>query len=83
MEYPIEVIKGLTLAFAQIDFTQPCAHEVFRELSKIEEHIVTDTERVSNYQFAFYALGAEFTEVEKNYQTIPPVGCVQKDGKPE
>ena len=67
-------IRKLSIAFSQIDFSQPKAHDVFRNLEKTLENIVIDnaTER----EYLFFKLGRSANLKKLEFNNIPPLNKI-------
>jgi hypothetical protein len=66
-------IAYLSDAFSMLDWKEPCAHEVYRELLEAMNRIITDITKVSWNQFHFWELGAYYGAARRNFETIPPL----------
>jgi hypothetical protein len=70
-KYGDEQIRKLSMAFSQIDFCQPKAHEVFRGLETILEKIVLDN--ATSREYWFFKLGRSSNLKKLEFNNIPPL----------
>lgn len=69
-----DVLRKLTEYLIHIDYTQPKAHEVCREITEtIGRSIITDLDNTTDRESRFFSLGVAYQYVIGEYQTIPPV----------
>lgn len=74
MKVTNEVLTKIVRDIALIDFTEPNAHEVTRQISDtIGQSIITDIENTDDREVKFFSLGVAFAVAQEHYRTIPPV----------
>ncbi len=74
LKYSDAQVRKLSIAFSQIDFSQPKAHEVFRSLEKILEKLVIDN--AAEREYWFFKLGRSASIKEWEFNHIPPLSLV-------
>lgn len=79
MSYTDEQIKKLSIAFQDIDFSQPKAHEVFRCLERTLEKIMVL--HATWREFYFFKLGRSANIKKWEYKHTPPLSVEAKETK--
>jgi hypothetical protein len=67
-----EMLETLALAFRHVDFTQPKALVVYRELEKTLEPFMENPKVTTWREFRFYQLGRAVKIAENKYLRCPP-----------
>ncbi len=78
-----QLIQKITLSFEGLDFSQPKAHEVYRELLNALNNIVCDSDNLPWHEFYYYSLGVAYGKAEQQFMTIPPISSLNESQEKE
>jgi hypothetical protein len=70
-QYTDAQIRELAIAYEDLDFSQPKAHEVFRTLEKTLEKVVIGY--ATSREYWFFKLGRSANLAKEKFDTIPPL----------
>ena len=82
-KYSDAQIRKLTISFQEIDYSQPGAHEVFRDLARTLENFMTNLDSVTEREYWFFKLGRIANIKKWEFNNIPPVQFIVKEKQGE
>lgn len=76
-----DCLKQISESFDQLDFTQPHAHDVYRYLENVIANILTNHEKTTAREIAFWNMGSAYGQKHQEYYTIAPLNESEEKGK--